>query len=310
MPWGEYEIPLIFCDRSFDLAGQLNYPVSNRPEAPWVPEYFGDAMLVNGKLSPFAPVKPAAYRLRILNACNARFLNLAMENNQPFFQIGSDQGLLARPVERKLISVAPGERIDVIVDFSLTPSANIILNNDVLPILQFRVAGTAPARFQMPSSFRPIARIAEAEAVKTRTLSLDEVLNNFGEVEASLLNNSHWHDPITERPVLGSTEIWSLVNTTDDTHPIHLHLVRFQILDRRPFDIYNYQLKGSIDYTAAAQAPEPGEEGWKDTIRAFPQMVTRIIVKFEGYPGRYVWHCHILEHEDNDMMRPYEVVKA
>jgi spore coat protein A len=125
-----------------------------------------------------------------------------------------------------------------------------------------------------------------------------------------LLNNAHWSMPVTENPVLDSVEIWNLINLTDDSHPIHLHLVKFQILDRRAFNIGAYWATGEIKYTGAAMPPEPGEAGWKDTVRADPGMVTRIIIRFEGFTGRYVWHCHILEHEDNEMMRPFDVVKG
>ncbi len=116
--------------------------------------------------------------------------------------------------------------------------------------------------------------------------------------------------PVTEKPVLNTTEIWEFVNLTEDTHPIHLHLVRFQILDRRKFDVFDYRSKGALRYLAAARPPTPSEAGWKDTVRVDPGMITRIIVRFEGYTGRYVWHCHLLEHEDNEMMRPFEVVPA
>jgi spore coat protein A len=114
--------------------------------------------------------------------------------------------------------------------------------------------------------------------------------------------------PVTETPALGATEIWTLINLTDDTHPIHLHLVRFQILDRRRFDFETYKNSGKLVFTGPPIPPEPQEMGWKDTVRADVLMATRIIVKFEGYKGRYVWHCHVLEHEDNEMMRPYEVI--
>jgi spore coat protein A len=100
-------------------------------------------------------------------------------------------------------------------------------------------------------------------------------------------------------------ETWSLVNLTGDVHPVHLHLVRFQVLERRPFDLFTWNASGTLKYTGPAQPPPPEEMGWKDTVRADPGMVTRIIARFEGEPGRYVWHCHLLEHEDNDMMRPF-----
>ena len=118
------------------------------------------------------------------------------------------------------------------------------------------------------------------------------------------------HMPITEKPKLNTCEIWELVNLTADVHPIHLHMVRFQILDRRRFDGFEYMTTGKLRYVAQATPPERNELGWKDTVRANAKTVTRIIVPFTGYPGRYVWHCHILEHEDNEMMRPYEVVEA
>ena len=114
--------------------------------------------------------------------------------------------------------------------------------------------------------------------------------------------------PVTENPTLDTVEIWSLINLTEDVHPIHLHLVRFQILDRRPFDRFAYFATGELRYTGAPLPPDPTEAGWKDTARAAPHLVTRIIARFEGYSGRYVWHCHVLEHEDNEMMRPYEVL--
>lgn len=146
--------------------------------------------------------------------------------------------------------------------------------------------------------------------MKTRMLSLVEIDDLVQRPKTMLLNNAHWSMPVTENPVLDSTEIWGLVNTTDDAHPIHLHLVRFQILDRRSFDVAAYWTKGEVKYTGPVVPPEPSEAGWKDTVRADPGMVTRIITRFEGFPGRYVWHCHILEHEDNEMMRPFDVVAA
>jgi len=140
-------------------------------------------------------------------------------------------------------------------------------------------------------------------------LTLDEYDDRAAEPILMLLNGTRWHMPVTENPELDSVEIWNLINMTDDAHPIHLHLVRFQILDRQSFDRFAYRLKHTLRFTGRPAPPEPNEAGWKDTVRADPGMVTRIIVRFEGYPGRYVWHCHNLEHEDNEMMRPYEVVR-
>jgi spore coat protein A, manganese oxidase len=185
--------------------------------------------------------------------------------------------------------------------------------SDSFDILEFRVAAKASdAKPQpaLPATLRPPTRLDPAMAVYTRRLTLDERMNDVQNSMGMLLNNTPWHMPITEKPKLGTTEIWELVNLTDDSHPIHLHLVRFQILDRRRFDQFDFQSKGTLRFTGPIQPPEPFESGWKDTVRADPGMVTRILIPFEGFAGRYVWHCHILEHEDNEMMRPYEVLPA
>ena len=141
-------------------------------------------------------------------------------------------------------------------------------------------------------------------------ITIDEYMTHGPDTESMmmLLNRAHWDMPITEKPKLNSTEIWTVINPTDDSHPIHLHLVRFQILDRRPFDDLAYKTRGQIRFIGPPEPPEAYEAGWKDTVRAHSLMVTRFIVRFEGYAGKYVYHCHILEHEDNEMMRPYEVV--
>jgi spore coat protein A len=152
--------------------------------------------------------------------------------------------------------------------------------------------------------------MAPSRAVRTRILTLDEYFDSRGRVVRSLLNGTRWSAPVTERPRLGTTEIWALVNLTQDAHPVHLHGVRFQVLDRRAIDVAAFQKNRSLVYTGTAKEPSAGESGWKDTVRADPGAVTRIIVPFESFAGLYSWHCHILEHEDNEMMRPFEIVAA
>ncbi len=309
LPAGKYEIPLALCDRSLTPESQLFYPVSDKENAPWVPEVFGDGTLVNGKLFPYLEVAARKYRFRVLNASNGRFYHLLFEKGASFYQIGTDQGLLPAPISLKALMIAPGERVDLVVDFSEHRGEEMILKSDAFTIMQFRVAGGKMEDTSLlPATLRPVAKIPESEAVKTRLLSLDEYQNRAGEPLLMLLNGTYWHQPITEKPVLDTTEIWTLINPTDDSHPIHLHLVRFQILDRRRFNAGLYMSTRELRFTGDAVPPEASEAGWKDTVRAQPGMVTRIIVRFEGYEGRYVWHCHILEHEDNEMMRPYEVI--
>jgi spore coat protein A len=309
LPNGKYEIPLVISDRFFTPEGQLFYPVSGKANAPWVPEVFGDAILVNGKIFPYLDVAARKYRFRVLNASNARFYHLSFADGAAFSQIGTDQGLLPAPVSLKALMIAPGERVDLVVDFSSHRGQEMILKNDAFVIMQFRVSGDEVNDTSLlPGTLRPVPKIPESQAVKMRILSLDEYVNRVAEPVLMLLNGTYWHQPITENPVLGTTEIWTLINPTDDSHPIHLHLVRFQILDRRRFETSAYMGKRELKFTGEPVPPEASEAGWKDTVRAEPGMVTRIIVHFEGYAGRYVWHCHILEHEDNEMMRPYEVL--
>jgi spore coat protein A len=320
LPKDKHEVPLILYDRLLTRDAQLLYPVSPDLQSPWVPEIFGNAILVNGKLFPYLDVEPRKYRFRVLNASNARIYHLAFVDDAAnhaaanaglFHQIGTDQGLLPAPVPLTSLEIAPGERADLIVDFSEHRGAQLILKNQAFVVMQFRVASEKMADTgSLPSSLRPVAKIPESQAVQTRLLTLDEYVNKSGNPVMLLLNATHWKEPATEKPVLGSTEIWTLINPTNDTHPIHLHLVRFQILDRQSYEPWLFQTKRQLHFLGPPEPPEPNEAGWKDTVRAHSRMVTRIIVPFDGFTGRYVWHCHILEHEDNEMMRPYEVISA
>jgi spore coat protein A len=277
---------------------------------------------VNGKLFPYLEVEPRKYRFRVLNASNSRFYHLSLTESPShssttgaqtkeleFHQIGTDQGLLPAPVPLTTLEIAPAERADLVVDFSEYRGTHLVLKNDAFVVMQFRVSSAKAADSSaLPRELVPVPKIPESQAVQTRLLTLNEYVNKAGNPVMLLLNGMHWGEPITEKPVLGSTEIWTLINPTNDSHPIHLHLVRFQILDRQSYVPWLFQTKRQLQFLGPAQPPEPNEAGWKDTVRADPHMVTRIIVPFTGFTGRYVWHCHILEHEDNEMMRPYEVV--
>lgn len=309
LPSGKYEIPLVICDRMLDPHGQLYYPVSPHPEAPWISDFFGDIVTVNGKVVPYLEVEPRKYRFRILNGSNSRLYNLHLASGPPIVQIGTDQGLLPAPVELNQLTIAAAERADLIIDFAGRQDSRLVLRDEVVNVMEFRVArGKVHDSSRLPHALRPVPRIPEANAIRTRTFTLNEYTDGTGATILVLLNATYWHQPITEKPIINTTEIWNLVNLTDDVHPIHLHLVRFQVLDRRPIEPFAYLHGGKLHYLGPALPPDPSEMGWKDTVRATPAGVTRIIVHFEGYTGRYVWHCHNLEHEDNEMMRPYEVV--
>ena len=308
LPSGEFELPLLLYDRSFDPQGQLYYP--NPPdEGTWPQEYIGDAMVVNGKVRPYHEVKARRYRLRIANTANARFFSLAFSNGLGFQVIGSDQGLLVAPVQMNRLVLAPAERTDIIVDFCNVRGEKVTLVSDGLELMQFRVDKEKTAdESQVPRVLRPFARIGEKQALRVREMTLNEFDSDDGEAMAMLLNRRHWSDPVTEIVKLDSTEIWSLVNLTEDTHPIHLHLVQFQILDRQSFSTFDYLSSEKLRFTEPAMPPAAHEMGWKDIVQCPPGTITRIIVPFRGYAGKYLWHCHILEHEANDMMRPYIVI--
>ena len=332
LPKGQYEIPLLIQDRTFNTDGSLSYPTGGQddPETPpiWKPEFFGDTILVNGKVWPFLEVEPRKYRFRILNGSNSRFYRLSLDSGQSFHQIGTDGGFLSSPVQLKSLLIAPAERADVIVDFTgLSPGTQILLKNDakapfpdgdelVIPeIMQFRVIQlTQPDNSTIPTTM-PFVPLAQTPAMTVRELTLNEYKSKQDNPIMLKLNSSMWDDPVTENPKLGTTEIWRLINTTEDTHPIHLHGVQFHILDRQPFDAEKYEEKKTLEFEGPPVPAEPNEAGWKDTIRANPKEVTRIMVKFGPFTtfdptigGNYVWHCHMLEHEDNEMMRPYRIM--
>jgi spore coat protein A, manganese oxidase len=302
-------------DRQFTADGQLYYPTSGVPESPWVPEAYGDAILMNGKIAPYLEVEPRPYRFRIVNASNARFYYIALSDDSPLQQIGSDQGLLPWPVVKQNIMMAPAERADVVIDFGKLAGKTVLLKSQALELMQIRVvprpktAATVPER-SLPAALRPVKRIAKSAAVRTRTLTLNTYLDPKSHRMMMLLNGTYWHQPITEKPVLGSTEIWEFVNATEDTHPIHLHLVRFQVLNRQTFNLDVYLATGKVQFSGNVLPPNDNEHGWKDTVQCDSGLITRIIIPFESYAGRYVWHCHVLEHAANEMMRPYEVVRG
>jgi spore coat protein A len=289
---------------------------------------------VNGKVWPFKRVEPRRYRMRILNGSNSRFYNLRLTGGATMTQIGTDGGLFPRPVRLRRLLLAPGERADVIFDFTGL-GGPVDLIDTTLPattvspatplqrpnIMRFRVnlaLNRSIPNKRLPTRLKGAFSVP-GEVDRTRFLTLEERL--AGPVPTALLLNGMRFDdrPVTERPGLGDTEVWTLINLSADTHPIHLHLVQFRVLERRTLDVAGYE--AALDRARAAGRPNPApgpylgasrpvddnELGPKDTVRANPGEITRIKANFDRR-GKYVWHCHILEHEDNDMMRPYDVV--
>jgi spore coat protein A len=341
LPVGAYELPLIIQDRSFAPDGMLTYPVSEAAgtaehPGPWMPEFFGDTILVNGKVWPHCEVEPRRYRLRVVNGANSRFYRLRLSDGRPFLQIGTDQGLLPAPVELRRLLLAPGERADVVVDFRGARAIRL-LNDAPAPfpkgeapdprttaqVMEFRVTRplAGPDLSRLPATLRPLIPLSPQGATQ-RLMAIREYKDAKDEPMIVLLNGRKWDAPITIRPRLGDTEIWHMINTTEDAHPMHLHLVRFQVLDRQPFDARGYLRAWKAERPGEGpdpvpvaphqrgrpRLPPPQERGWKDTVRVDPGEVVRIIARFDGFVGKYPWHCHMLEHEDNEMMLQFEVV--
>jgi len=360
LPQVLFDIPLIIQDRSFYDDGSLAYPsdgVNSGIHPYWVPEFFGDTIMVNGKVWPNLDVEPRQYRFRIVNGSNARFYNLMLSNGMPFIQIGTDGGYLPRPVQLVSLLIAPGERAEILIDFSqLPPGTKLIMTNNAnapFPDGDPPDSATTGQIMQFTVLDRPVVlprplpevlnRLAPLKCYNIeRTLTLFEVQGPDGPLEV-LLNGQRWDAPVSELPLVGATEDWLIVNLTMDAHPIHLHLVQFRLVNRQDFLVDRYiadwlVLNGQppLDHPTIVLPVEPylldgpinppaHENGWKDTIQAYPGQVTRIRVRFApqdaviskpginlypfnpaAKPG-YVWHCHIIEHEDNEMMRPYKV---
>jgi spore coat protein A len=316
----------------------LRYPISDIAGATWIGEYFGDTMLVNGKVWPFLDVEPRLYRFRILNGCNARILNLDIGGAR-MWQIGAEGGMFDVPVPVGQLVLAPAERADVLVDFSQIPARTTHMKNSKPPspvsnpapplaaVMQIRVAKTVtqPGPTTIPSVLLGGRKADLSDPVATRYITLNEI--DPEEVEWYLnLNGVHFdYGTTTETPKVGTVEDWVYINMTGDTHPMHMHLVTFQVIGRTPFDEEAYEaahggpngVPGGIDpttpyATGPMEPPAPEERGYKDTVKANPGYFTTIRAKFDlpagvTAPQTYVHHCHIVEHEDNDMMRPFIV---
>ncbi len=386
LPGGKYDINVVFQDRAFNAPqpgsnlATINFPngLNQAQVAPvafqtpltpggnptvhpqWVPEYFGDHAIVNGMAWPFLNVEPRKYLFHFLDGSNARCWALQRSDGLPMTQIGSDQGYLPAPVAVQKLALCPGERADVVIDFTgLLPGSKVTLTNtapapfpkgvaprasDVGKVLQFKVVPlTAPDTSVIPATLNAIAPLPTTGVV-VRELVLNEVLDAVTLFPLRVqIDGKPFEGAITETPAKGGVEVWKLINTTGDAHPIHLHLVQHQVVSRQRFDLAKYSaatgfaVPGNSVFTklpiapylniAGPRPPDPNEVGWKDTTKSFPGEVLTIVARWDGRwntatpdpanpllpaflpvtSGPYVWHCHIVDHEDNEMMRPVVV---
>jgi len=362
-----FELPIVIQDRAFNEDGSLFYPDSreffdgataqNPGFTPatdlspiWNPEFFGNAIMVNGNTWPFQVVQRRRYRLRLLNGCQARFLVLDFSRipGAQVWAIGNEGGFLAAPVDLTATNgsrllMAPAERADLVVDFTNVPEGSYVLGNEgpdepfgggepgsdfdgadprtTGQVLQFRVVAPVSPDPSTPPQFLVLPPVPSLPArTRTRRLALIEMMSSAwdGPAEAMLGEldaDGHpvhrmWMDEVTENPSVGDTEVWEVYNFTADAHPIHIHETTFQVADRQAL-VTNEdgEAEAPARLVGEPRPPEGWETGFKDTVIAYPGEVTRVRARFTR-AGQYTWHCHIVEHEDNEMMRPYRIGPA
>ncbi len=308
LPSGQFELPLVIQDKRITNNGITYNPAMEEVMA----GFMGESIVVNGVYSPYTEVATRYYRLRILNGSNARVYNLAFSNNADMAIIGNDGGLLKNPVTAKEILIAPGERLDVLINFAgNTIGTEIFLlskefasggdaqGKQSFRIMKFKIATSITDTFTVPANLSAMTTIAASSTVKTRTFDISNAMEHHGypmndgmqmrhRINGKLFDSSR----IDENISANTNEIWVFDNSKgDEPHPMHLHGVFFQVLGR----------SGGRGNLIAS------ENGWKDTVLVMPGETVRVIVPFENNTGKFVFHCHNLEHEDDGMMLQYQL---
>ncbi|KAH6805022.1 Cupredoxin superfamily protein [Perilla frutescens var. frutescens] len=353
LPCGpEFDRHLMVFDRSFYADGSLfmNRTGNNPTVHPqWQPEYFGDAVIVNGKAWPYLQVQRRKYRFRIINTSNARYFRFSLTGGLSFIVIGSDASYLPVPITAPNILLAPAEIADVVIDFSLTTANELLLTNDApypyptgnpvdqlnSKIMKFIIRSVGKLVPTDVSSVPPTMKSynAATKVAATRYIAMYEYQSAAGTPTHLYINGKRFTDPVTETPKSGTTEVWEVINLTGDNHPLHIHLAEFQAIKVQ-------QLVGLAGFTACMTAKNDAvacnvtghatgplvavpahEKTWKNVVKIEPGYMTTVVVKFnlvdndDPYPfdvtadPGYVYHCHILDHEDNEMIRPLKLVR-
>ena len=299
LPSGNYEIPLIIQDKRLNTDGSIKY---NPTMMEVMSGFMGEIVLVNGTTKPYLNVATRFYRFRVLNGSSARIYNLALSDKADFYVIGSDGGILPQPEKVKSLMLSSGERADILIDFStmkigeqiyLTSETfstmGISQGADSFKILDFIVKNQESDTFKMPTSLIPVAKIMGS--TKTRTFALTGDMKNMSGGMHKINGKVYDGNRIDETVSLGATETWEFDNSTgDEAHPMHIHGVEFQVVSR----------------SGGRNAIFPQEKGWKDTVLVAPKEKVQVIMKFRQQ-GKFVFHCHNLEHGDDGMMLNFEV---
>jgi spore coat protein A, manganese oxidase len=295
LPHGQYDIPLILQDRAFTSDGELEYDHQGHHGAT------GRVMLVNGGPWPVLEVSARKYRFRIVNASNAMAVLLALSNHQPLIQIATDQGLLPSPCVSSTIALAMAERVEVVIDFSRCPlGSKVVLENRradgaLRRIMRFDVVRRERDDSVVPGRLADVESLQPSQVVCTRTFVFGGKPTFGIPPGVRWLINGEAFDPlrVDANPRLGEIEVWRFINRgfvgQTMLHPVHTHLAPFQILWRN------------------GAAPLRQEMGWKDTVAIEEGEEVDVIIRWSGYQGRYLLHCHNLEHEDHSMMARVDV---
>ncbi|MDR9364010.1 MAG: multicopper oxidase family protein [Balneolaceae bacterium] len=314
LPSGEFEIPLIIQDRKIDDSGNLYYNPS-MPER-MMTGYLGEHIFINGVPNPHHEVQARPYRLRLLNGSNARIYNIAFRNGHSFTVIGSDGGLLPQPVETSELLIAPGERADLLVDFSdgfsgnstqlISKEFSVPSNGGMMgnmsqmmgqggpeqgiefPLMKFRInndVDSSPS-INLPQQLSEINFPSRNDVVREREIELNMEMMTGHTINGRLFEMLRVDEQISQ----GDTEIWEFINNSAVPHPMHIHAVQFKVLNR----------SGYRDLI-------PTESGWKNTVLVMPGERVRVIMTFNAQSGLYVFHCNNLEHEDAGMMANLEI---
>jgi FtsP/CotA-like multicopper oxidase with cupredoxin domain len=303
LPSGDRDLALMIADRSFDSHNQLTDPFAGqRPPADGI---LGRSVLVNGAFMPHHRVEARRYRLRLLNVSQFRAYDLFLSNGAPLVQIASDSGLMPRPVRRRSVLIGPAERVEVIVDFGGSRGEAVELRSApgsdqagfgartyVGAVMQFRVDGARlPDRTRVPRRLRPLpdwTRRAKRTPDRTWTIEVG------GLFKTTWLINGRRYNPARADafPVLGSTETWEIHNRTDVAHVMHIHHNDWYLLSRD------------------GRPPPPWEDCLKETFFVYPGERILVAGHFTDYIGKYVIHCHMLDHEDHGLMTQFEVVRG
>jgi FtsP/CotA-like multicopper oxidase with cupredoxin domain len=277
LPSGSHEVPLIIRDASLDKSGNLRY--HSRTTG-----FLGDIPLVNGTRDPYLNVDTALYRFRVLGGANSRVFRLALGNGAQFRLIGNDGGLLATTVTIGEITFGPGERLDFLVDFrGLAVGTRVMLRdlNSGWNLLEFVVARAVTDLTAIPTALSTVVPLSNTAL--TRVFTFDGM---------SKINGLEYDmDRIDFQVPFGVTERWRFKTGNNAPHPVHVHGASFQVQSR----------------SGGRGVVFPWEQGWKDTVLLLDGETVEVLIRFDGFRGIYLLHCHKLEHEDMGMMSNFEV---